>query len=67
MLPERLFEDPLVNEGRGKGRKVDRANFLKMREEYYRLCGWDPVTGNPTDTKYRELGLGWVREKSFAS
>jgi aldehyde:ferredoxin oxidoreductase len=60
MLPERLFEDPLVNEGKGKGRKVDRANFLAMREEYYRLCGWDPESGNPGATKYRELGLGWL-------
>ncbi len=65
ILPERLFEDALVNEGRGKGRKVDRANFMRMREEYYRLSGWDPASGNPTDTKYRELGLGWlVTEKA---
>ena len=60
MLPERLFEDPLRNEGRGKGRKIDRANFLARRREYYELNGWDPVTGNPTATKLRELGLGWL-------
>jgi aldehyde:ferredoxin oxidoreductase len=65
MLPERIFEDALVNEGKGKGRKIDRGNFLKMREEYYRLSGWDPESGNPTDTKYRELGLAWLAgEKS---
>jgi aldehyde:ferredoxin oxidoreductase len=63
MLPERLFEDALVNEGRGSGRKVDRKNFLEMRDEYYRLSGWDEKTGNPTDTKYRELGLGWLCDK----
>ncbi len=60
MLPERIFEDPLVNEGRGCGRKVDRDNFLKVREEYYRISGWNPETGIPTATKYRELGLGWL-------
>jgi len=62
-LPERLFEDGLIDDGPGKGRKVDRQKFLRCREEYYRLNGWDPVTGNPTGLKLRELGLGcWAAE-----
>jgi aldehyde:ferredoxin oxidoreductase len=60
ILPERLFEDGLVNEGRGKGRKIDRKNFFARRADYYALNGWDPETGNPTEVKLRELGLGWL-------
>jgi aldehyde:ferredoxin oxidoreductase len=60
MLPERLFEDGLTDEGPGKGRKIDRQEFLECREEYYRLNGWDPNSGNPTSIKLRELGLGWA-------
>jgi aldehyde:ferredoxin oxidoreductase len=62
MLPRRLFEDPLQDDGPRKGAVVDRANFLKQREDYYRLNGWDPVTGNPTEVKLRELGLDWAWE-----
>jgi aldehyde:ferredoxin oxidoreductase len=28
-----------------------------MLDEYYRLRGWDPETGWPTEEKLRELGL----------
>ena len=59
-LPPRLFEDPLQDDGPRKGATVDRAVFAAAKEEYYRRCGWDAQTGNPTDTKLRELGLGWV-------
>lgn len=59
-LPARLFEDPLRDDGPRRGATVDRAVFLAAREEYYRQCGWDPQTGNPTDAKLRELGLGWI-------
>jgi aldehyde:ferredoxin oxidoreductase len=62
LLPARIHEDPLQDEGPRKGAVVDRANFLKQRENYYRLCGWDPVTGNPTEVKLREMGLDWAWE-----
>jgi aldehyde:ferredoxin oxidoreductase len=62
LLPARIYEDPLQDEGPRKGAVVDRANFLKQRENYYRLCGWDPVTGNPTEVKLREMGLDWAWE-----
>jgi len=62
MLPERLFEDGLLDDGPGRGRKIDRQAFLRCREEYYRLNGWDPESGNPTPVKLRELGLGWAAE-----
>jgi aldehyde:ferredoxin oxidoreductase len=41
---------------------VDKANFLRQRENYYRLNGWDPVTGNPIEVKLSELGLDWAWE-----
>jgi aldehyde:ferredoxin oxidoreductase len=61
-LPRRLFEDPLLDDGPTGGRTVVREDFLRCREEYYRMIGWDPDTGNPTDVKLRELGLGWTLE-----
>ncbi len=66
MLPERLFEDPLLDDGPGAGRKVDKAAFLKCREHYYRINGWDPVSGHPTDSKLHELGLAWIAQPAKA-
>ncbi len=62
MLPERLFEDALSSNGPSAGRKVDREQFLACREYYYGINGWDPETGNPTEIKLKELGLGWVAD-----
>jgi len=31
---------------------------MAAKEAYYAFMGWDPVTGNPTPMKLRELGLG---------
>jgi len=62
VLPPRVHEDPLLDDGPRKGAVVDKGNFLKQRENYYLLNGWDPVTGNPTEVKLRELGLDWAWE-----
>jgi aldehyde:ferredoxin oxidoreductase len=62
-LPPRIFEDPLLDDGPRKGAVVSEVRFREAREEYYRINGWDPQTGNPTDAKLRELGLGWVVEE----
>ncbi len=59
-LPDRLFQ-PLPD-GRSRGVAVDRAEFEAALEAYYRMAGWDPVTGNPTRGKLEELGLGWVAD-----
>jgi aldehyde:ferredoxin oxidoreductase len=56
-LPRRIFEEGLVDTGLGKGLKVDRKSFLASREAYYRINGWDPITGNPTSAKLEELGI----------
>jgi aldehyde:ferredoxin oxidoreductase len=54
-----------------RGAVVDRAEFEKTREEYYRLRHWDTATGFPTSRRLRELGLGetaqeLVRKKVLA-
>lgn len=59
-LPGRIFEEGLTDDGPGKGAKVDRLAFFATREHYYKLNGWDPISGNPTDSKIRELGLEWT-------
>ena len=63
VLPERLFEDPIESNGITNGTKIDREKFFECREYYYRLMGWNPETGNPTEVKLRELGLDWVLER----
>jgi aldehyde:ferredoxin oxidoreductase len=40
-----------------KGQTLDREVFKKMRDEFYRLRGWNPENGCPTAEKLRELGL----------
>lgn len=55
-LPERLFTRA-SSKGPSKGEVVDRASFEKMRETYYRIAGWDPQSGIPTEAKLRELDL----------
>jgi aldehyde:ferredoxin oxidoreductase len=36
---------------------VDRDKFEQLLTEYYRLVGWDPDTGLPTDETKARLGL----------
>ncbi len=43
-----------------KGTVVDREKFEKMKTEYYKLRGWDPVTGFQKKAKLNELGLADV-------
>jgi len=40
-----------------KGARVDRAEFEKLKDEYYTLRGWDAGSGLPTENKLGELGL----------
>jgi len=43
-----------------KGAVVDREEFERMKDEYYRLRQWDVATGLQTRTKLEELGLSDV-------
>jgi len=40
------------------GTVLDRGEFEKMKDDYYRLRGWDIETGFPTKARLKELGLG---------
>jgi aldehyde:ferredoxin oxidoreductase len=40
-------------------------DFGAMLAEYYRVRGWDPVTGYPTRAKLSELGLDWAAEDIY--
>lgn len=46
-LPSRLFGDPLPS-GPSKGQVIDEGFFELMRDEYYRIQGWDSKTGIPS-------------------
>jgi aldehyde:ferredoxin oxidoreductase len=50
MLPERFFAEEV------NGRVVDKKEFLKTRDEYYRMRGWNE-NGVPTKRTLRRLGL----------
>jgi aldehyde:ferredoxin oxidoreductase len=50
-----------------KGAKLDRAEFEKMRNEYYTLRGWDVETGYPTRAKLEELGLSDLADNKLVS
>ncbi len=40
------------------GAVLDRAKFEEMKDDYYRLRGWDTITGFPTVPRLQSLGLG---------
>jgi len=44
----------------GRLESLDRAQFLRLLNEYYALRGWDPRTGRPMREKLEALGLGDV-------
>lgn len=56
------FFRPLQGTGPSKGIHYTREEFEGMKDEYYRLMGWDIQTGNPTPEKLAELKLDWVAE-----
>jgi aldehyde:ferredoxin oxidoreductase len=61
-LPDRLFETALDDDGPSSGRTVVKEDFMKSREYYYGINGWDSKTGVPSEYKLFELGLDWALE-----
>ncbi len=74
-LPENMFTSGLTATARNpkllapgkdgeaisvKGAVVDREKFERMKDEYYRLRGWDVATGLQMRATLEELGLGDV-------
>jgi aldehyde:ferredoxin oxidoreductase len=39
------------------GKKLDRAKYLEMLKEFYRVRGWDEATGVPKKETVKKLGL----------
>ena len=52
-VPRRFADEPSPS-GNARGEVIDLEPML---DEYYRLRGWNPVTGWPTPEKLRQLGL----------
>jgi aldehyde:ferredoxin oxidoreductase len=59
--PPRWFEEGLPS-GPFKGIRLDREEYRRLLNEYYKLRGWDR-NGRPTKSKLRSLGLGFVVEE----
>jgi aldehyde:ferredoxin oxidoreductase len=55
-----LVPGPDGNPVSRKGMTLNRAEFERMKGEYYQLRGWDSVTGRQTKGKLEELGLADV-------
>jgi len=58
-LPVKFFK-PLAGTGPTAGMAVSVEELDQAKDEYYRLAGWDPATGNPTPETLARLGLEWV-------
>jgi aldehyde:ferredoxin oxidoreductase len=43
-----------------KGKTLDRRAFEHMKDEYYKLRGWNPETGLQKMKKLHELGLEFL-------
>ncbi|MDE3102337.1 MAG: hypothetical protein KGJ98_08890 [Chloroflexota bacterium] len=54
-ISQRLLEK--IAEGPAAGRGLTRAEFSRLREEFYRMQDWSIETGWPSDELLRELGL----------
>jgi len=55
-VDEFWFKEP-IPDGPHKGKVLDRAKFEKMKDEYYKLRGWDTETSWPERGTYERLGL----------
>jgi aldehyde:ferredoxin oxidoreductase len=58
-LPAKFFR-PLTGSGPTAGVALDEAEVGAALDEYYRLAGWDPASGNPTSETLTRLGLAWI-------
>jgi aldehyde:ferredoxin oxidoreductase len=58
-LPKKLFA-PLSGQGPTAGVALTTEEFERARDTYYRMAGYDEVTGHPTKAKLEELGIAWA-------
>ncbi len=57
-IPQRMFEP--MRSGPREGAKVSREGLKEALSLYYRMAGWNPETGTPTEEKLVELDLLWI-------
>jgi aldehyde:ferredoxin oxidoreductase len=58
-LPVKFYQKSLKG-GTTDGWKIDKSEFEAALKEYYRQCGWDMASGEPTRETLGRLGLSWV-------
>ncbi len=63
VIPYFGYDENWVNPEIGVRMKLDRAQFVDVMEEYYRLRGWDVRTGWPTRVTLTSLGMDDVYEE----
>lgn len=51
--PNRFFEEDLSP----NGSRVDRVDVERFLDDYYRIRGWDPVSGHPTKETLKRLEM----------
>jgi len=56
-FPDRFFQERIPS---SPLKVLNREAFEKMKNEYFKVRGWDISTGNPKREKLKELGLGEV-------
>lgn len=66
VIPSFEYDENWLNPVTNERHALDRAQFNKVLDEYYRLRGWDPVTGRPTRQRLESLDLGYVYEPMMA-
>jgi aldehyde:ferredoxin oxidoreductase len=66
VLPSFEYDEDHVNPELGVRMVLDRAQFLPVMDEYYRLRGWDVETGWPTPERLESLGLDDVHGEMVA-
>ena len=57
-LPQRFFTEPGTSGGGIVLDPIDRDEFLRARDNYYKIRGLDR-RGIPTSEKCKELGIRW--------
>lgn len=60
--PECIVPGPDGNTYSRKGMVLDRDDFERMKDEYYRIRGWDTTTGLQTRSRLHELDLDDIVE-----
>ncbi len=56
----RKFSRALQGEGPTAGVAYAPDDLEHYKDVYYKLAGWDPASGNPTQARLAELGLEWI-------